>query len=356
MAAREQTHASPNGDRFTTGGSPTPGASLAPSPAMLPAAGETASTAVAAQAKAMVEARYLMALGRPRSWMEVRQRLLETCRRPGFAAVARYAKPIGDRKKIEGPSIRFAEEALRAMTNVLVEAVIVFDDDEKRIVRVNVTDLEANLSYPSDIVLSKTVERSKLREGQKAIRARTNASGNMVYLVEATEDDLLVKQNAQQSKTIRTGALRILPADIQEEAMEVVLDTLRKEDARDPKESAKRIADLFYRHGVSASELEAFLGHKLEMITSAEVSLLRAIYTALKEGEATWADVMEEKNRVGEGRAAGDGAAASTQRGTAGLRERVKARGGEQPSEQGSPQPSSEPWDGSAGEGAAATA
>ncbi len=33
---------------------------------------ETASTAVAAQAKAMVEARYVMAMRRPRQWDQVR--------------------------------------------------------------------------------------------------------------------------------------------------------------------------------------------------------------------------------------------------------------------------------------------
>ena len=123
---------------------------------------ETASTAVAVQARAAVEARYKMALMRPRSWDEVRVRLLAACKRPGFAETARYAKPVGG-KSIEGPSIRFAEEALRAMGNAYVETMVVFDDDERRIVRVTVTDLEANLSYPHDITLRKTVERRRLK-------------------------------------------------------------------------------------------------------------------------------------------------------------------------------------------------
>jgi len=42
---------------------------------------ETASTAVAVQARAAVEARYKMALMRPRSWDDVRVRLLAACHR-----------------------------------------------------------------------------------------------------------------------------------------------------------------------------------------------------------------------------------------------------------------------------------
>ena len=47
-----------------------------------------------------------------------------------------------------------------------------------------------------------------------------NSYGDTVYLVEATEDDLLTKQAAHVSKVIRTAALRLLPSDILEEAME----------------------------------------------------------------------------------------------------------------------------------------
>ena len=69
---------------------------------------DTAATAVAAQAKALVEARYIMALRRPRDMDVVREKMLKECMRPSFAAVARYVKPIGqDRAKWRpGPSIR----------------------------------------------------------------------------------------------------------------------------------------------------------------------------------------------------------------------------------------------------------
>lgn len=72
-----------------------------------PASHETAASAAAAQSKALVEARYTVAINRPRDIDAVRQALLKECSRPSFAAVARYNKPIG--KGVVGPSIRFAE-------------------------------------------------------------------------------------------------------------------------------------------------------------------------------------------------------------------------------------------------------
>jgi len=135
---------------------------------------ETSSTVLAAQAKALVEARYTVAINRPRDWDTVRERLLKDCRRPGFADSAIYHKPIG--KGIEGPSIRFAEAAIRNMNNVTVETATIFDDSERRIMRVTVTDLEANVPYSQDVTVAKTVERNSVKPGEVAIRTRTSGS------------------------------------------------------------------------------------------------------------------------------------------------------------------------------------
>lgn len=255
---------------------------------------ETAATAVAAQARAAVESRYLMALRQPRSWDDVRVKLLGACRRPGFAEVAKYSKPVGG-KPIIGASIRFAEEALRCMGNVLIETPVIYDDDEKRIVRATVTDLEGNLSYQQDVTIVKTVERSRQPQGQDVLRTRVNVRGNLVYIVAATDDDLLNKQNALVSKAIRTGALRVLPGDILEECMEQVDETQKKQDAEDPDRARKRLADAFYQLGVMPNELEAYIGRSLNGVTPAQLADLRRIYQAMKEGETTWQQVAEQK-------------------------------------------------------------
>lgn len=260
---------------------------------------ETASTAVAAQATAAIQARYVMAMRNPRDWDTVRVKLLRECDRTSFAAVARYRKPIG--QGVEGPSIRFAEAALRCMGNAFPETMTIYDDPEKRIIRQLVTDLESNLTYSKDIVIDKTVERSQLKSGQTPLRVRENSSGRMTYLVPATEDDLLNKENALTSKALRTNALRILPGDILEECMLRVKATLMKDVASDPDAYRKKLADSFASISIMPNQLKEYLGHDLAASTPAEMTELRSLFVALSNGEANWADAMAAKNPEGSG-------------------------------------------------------
>lgn len=263
--------------------------------------GETAAVAVAAQAKAAVEARYILAMKRPRDLDEVRVRLLKECKRPSFAAVARYEKPVGkDKSKWpKGPSIRFAEAALRCMGNAMPETTIIFESDEQRIVQVTVTDLESNLTYSSQIVIAKTVERKFVKDGQTIISTRKNSYGDDVHLVQATEDDLLNKQNALISKAMRTHALRILPGDIVDECMTQVLETMRSDIKEDPDRAKKKLIDAFADLNVQPIDLTAFLGHSLDRIQPVEIEELRVIYAAIKDSETTWDDVMESRETTG---------------------------------------------------------
>lgn len=253
---------------------------------------ETAASAVAQQATAQVQARYLMALKRPRNMDNVRVLLLRECKRPGFAHSARYRKPIG--KGIEGPSIRFAEAAARLMGNILPETLTTYDDAEKRIVRVSVTDLETNICYSRDVVIEKTVERSQPKDGI-FLRVRVNSQGKKTYLVPATEDDLLNKENALISKALRTAILRLLPGDILEEAMEQCIETARDRSAQDPDAERKRLADAFAELRVMPTDLAAYLGHDMGSTSPAELVELRGIYVSLKDGEAKWKDILDAK-------------------------------------------------------------
>ena len=280
-----------------------------PAGSMVPA--ETASTAVAAQAKAMVEARYVMALRRPRNWDQVRQDLLKECKRPSFAhnKSAFYRKPIGD--GVEGLGIRFVEVALRCMTNVLVETSMVYEDDAKEIHRVSVTDLESNLTYPLDVRVTRTVERSKPSDDGTYISVRKNSYGKNVYTVPATDDDLLNKRSAQISKAIRTLGLRIIPGDLQDEAEAIIKSIRMDEAARDPNAERKRIADAFAEIGVKAADLADYLGHSLDTCSPTELVNLRGIYGAIRDGEASWKSVMENKaEQTGKPASAADAKAA----------------------------------------------
>jgi hypothetical protein len=121
--------------------------------------------------------------------------------------------PQADRQGVEGLGIRFVEVALRCMTNVLIETTMIFEDAQKEVHRVSVTDLESNVTYPLDVKVSKTVERSKPADDGSYIAMRKNSYGKPVYTVPAKDDDLLNKRAALISKAIRTLGLRIVPGD-----------------------------------------------------------------------------------------------------------------------------------------------
>ncbi len=256
---------------------------------------ETASSAIAAQSKAMVESRYIMAMRNPRNWDTVRQDLIKECRRPSFAhnTSAYYVKPIG--KGVEGLGIRFVEVALRCMKNVLVETTMIFEDDIKEVHRVSVTDLEANITYPLDVRVSKTVERSKPNTDGSYISVRKNSFGKDVFTVLGTDDDLLNKRGALISKAIRTIGLRIIPGDLCDEAEEIIKHIRLDEAAKDPDAERRKIIDAFSTIGVTATDLISYLGHGLEKCAPAQIVTLRGIYGAIKDGEATWQSVMNNK-------------------------------------------------------------
>lgn len=256
--------------------------------------GEVAISAMAAKAKAEVEAKFVIALQRPRNIMDARASILAACKRPGFAETARYRKPVGGNQTIDGLSIRFAETAIQAMRNITVDTSTIWEDDEKRTVRISVTDLESNLSYGKDVTIAKTVERRRLKDGQDAVSKRTNSTGQTVYIVAATEDEIANKVSSQESKVIRNCGLRLIPQDILDEAEQTIISTLEN-GGTDPAQDVKKISDAFSVIGVRPSDLESYLGNSLASISKKQLTELRAIYAAVKDGEASFIDYIREK-------------------------------------------------------------
>lgn len=252
------------------------------------------STMLAAQAKAAVEARFIMALNRPRNWDDVRINLLAECRRPAFAQnkSAYYIKPIG--KGVEGLGIRFAEVALRCMSNVLVETTTLHDDSLTRMLNVSVTDLEANETFNKTITVTKTVERSKPLDDGTFLSMRKNSKGEKTYTVPATDDDLLNKEGALVSKAVRVLALRIIPGDLQDECEAIIKAVRANTASKDPAGERKKIADGFAEINVMPSDLSEYLGHDFGGCSPAELVKLRGLYGAIRDGETTWAAIIEQ--------------------------------------------------------------
>ncbi len=259
-----------------------------------------AERAQEAEARAMVEARCLLAMKLPRNLHQTRAVILEACKRTTFAEQALYRKPVGKKEVngqwvqnyAEGPSIRFAEEAVRAMKNTLSEVKVVFENDDKRVVQFALMDLESNNTDSSIIVVPKTVERSKPKDGQTVLSQRMNSNGKVVYLVQATDDDLQAKQAAMVAKARRDAIMRLFPSDIKEDAIQQIKKTLDSRDSADPKAALKRVLDAFQEQNIMPDQIEKYLGHEISTVTPAELQSLRGVYTAVREGDASWSEVL----------------------------------------------------------------
>ncbi len=251
-----------------------------------------ATQALVAKATADIQARWLMAMKRPRDMNEVRQMIMKECKRPGFVDVAIYAVPRGA-NMIRGLSIRFAEVAVRCMGNISVESQTIYDSDEERIIRVTATDFETNATWPRDITVKKTVERKQLRQGQRPLRERVNSYGDRVYIVEATDDDVATKEAAAISKAARTAILRLIPGHIQDEAFDLCEKIAEDKAAKDPDHEKNAAFDAFASLNIMPTDIAQWLGHGVDRITPAETSELRKLYVSLREGEANWADALE---------------------------------------------------------------
>lgn len=256
---------------------------------------ETASNVLAAQAKAQIEARYMVAMSRPRDWDRVRQDLKKECSRPSFAnnTSTYYKKPVGG-GSVTGLGIRFAEVAIRCMTNVLVETTMIFEDEQKEIHRVSVTDLESNTTYPQDVKINKTVERQN-SAGREIVSERINSQNKKVFVVVATEDEMLNKRNSAISKAIRNSALRIIPGDLQDEMEQLILQVRQTGLREDPELYKKQIIDSFANIGVTVANLSAYLGCPVAQCSPAQIEDLRLVFGAIKTGETTWQAVMANK-------------------------------------------------------------
>jgi hypothetical protein len=249
------------------------------------------ATAIAAaeSARALVQARVVMAVQRPRDIDEVRRRLLNECKRPRFAEAARYARPMGE-TKARGWSIRFAEAAVRAMGNISISATQIAEDDDSIVIQFEAIDLETNASFGGQTRLRKIAERRRLRDGEVALAVRTNSKGEPTYVVRATEDDLTTKIASFTSKGIRTYAMRHVPADILEEC----LDVINSGPKEDPTLARKRIVDAYAAIGIGPDDVKKIAGVKdLSLLRPDQLQHLREVYVGLKDGDVSLEDVLE---------------------------------------------------------------
>lgn len=263
---------------------------------------ELAATAMAAKAKASIEAACIMAERHPRDLLQVRAQLLKECERSRFAEKARYKIPRNsynrdtgqyERTWIQGFSIRFAESALMHMGNMSASSEVVYEDDEKLTLTVTVRDYERNSFVEDAIVVTKLTEKRKLAKNDIPVATRTNSNGETIFILKSTIDEVTQRRNAAVSKSMRTLVLRLIPADLKEECEDMCVATSTKTFKTDPTAEIKRVVDAFAKIRVMPAQLAEYLGHTVDTVDVNELNTLRGIYQAIADNDTTWAEVVD---------------------------------------------------------------
>lgn len=268
---------------------------------------ELAKTGAAEAQRAIVESAYTIAIRRPRNMMTVRDRLLKECDRPRFADAAEYKLPFKkwnkDAKKYEeeikrGLSIRFAESALSALGNIMIRSTILLDDDNKIVGEVVAIDLETNVMHTEPFVSYKRTEKKEPGKYDEIVDRRLNSLGEETYIVKSKEGDIEKNMRRALQKAKRNAILEILPADIKEEAAEKCQAVVKKGIKDDPTAYMKKLADGFSGIGIGPESIEEYLGHPIAAITPDEILELKDVFGAIRDGESTWAEIMERGRKT----------------------------------------------------------
>lgn len=265
---------------------------------------ENSVAAAEAQATAAVQARYIMAARFPRDMDSVERQLLRECEREGFALTARYSRPVGGDQNASGWTIRFAEAAMRALNHIEAWAVPMREDEDTRTFRIGITDYQTNNHYSREVTIGKTVERSN-PSGREVLAERTNSRGKPVYIIRAFEEEVAQKEAVAASKFWRS-VIRLIPGDILDRCEAAVAKTIA---AMPPEKQIEHMIDGFARLNVQVVDLQVYLGHMLTSksgdgkvrynVSAAEVEELRGVYTELRNGVRTWAQILDDKQPEG---------------------------------------------------------
>lgn len=274
-------------------------------PIVQPERVDRSATALAAAAKASIQARVWLAVERPRQLPRVRDVILSQVKRPSLASKAVYRIERGRKKNeatgewetnyVEGPSIKLANALRIAMGNMGTEDRVLADDGDYRTIEVVAMDYESNSSESRTVVVSKTIERRGTKKGGKEyppdreiISSRKNSYGETVYKVVATEAEIQEAQNSAAARARRNTILALIPADLVEDAIKLAKQVASSTIAQQRQATIDKIKNAFSRMGVSQQELANYLDRSIDDATADDLAGIEMLLTAISDGQTTW--------------------------------------------------------------------
>ena len=224
------------------------------------------------RAIAEVQGRMVVAKRFPRDAFAAYSAAMNACKRIGLAECAIYSYNKGG--KVEGPSIRLAEELARVWGNI--------DFGINELSRspgfggAGSSEMEA---YAWDL---ETNVRSSQRFTVAHIRDRSDSKGGNAILTQ--ERDIYEVTANQGARRMRARILAILPPELVDDAVAQCKATIKSGGAETWQEKVRRAIMWLDGRGISAKMIADRFGHSTEEITPDELVDLRGIIQQIQDG------------------------------------------------------------------------
>lgn len=246
--------------------------------AQLPALLGLPTSLAIGMARAEIDQQITTARAYPRSVKQVLDRIYSLATLDEQSAEeSMYALPRGqgaDAKAITGPSIRFAEVVKQAYGNCRAAARVVHVDREEKYVEAEGVfhDLETNVATTA--------------------RVRRRISTKQGYLF--SDDMIIVTGNAACSIALRNAIMGGVPKPLWRKAFEAVQQVI-KGDATTLSAKRQEAVKAFANFGVKPEQVFAAIGVAGgEDITVEHIPILRGMFSALKNSEATVEEMFNQ--------------------------------------------------------------
>jgi hypothetical protein len=247
----------------------------------------SAGTVAIESERAIAEAQGKLVIAKrfPRDEAQSYNRLMQACSRPGLADEAIYSFPRGG-QKVEGPSIRLAEELARCWGNIDYGLRELSRRDGESEMEAYAWDMETN-----------TISSQKFTV--RHFRDRNSSNGGKQALTD--ERDIYEIGANMGARRLRARILAIIPGDLAEAAVKKCRETLDGNSEIPLADRIRTIVVEFGKLGIQAPVIERRIGKKLDSMLPADLTDLRNIFKSLRDnmskpedwfGEATGASAL----------------------------------------------------------------
>lgn len=223
-----------------------------------------------------VQAAIVVAKKFPRDEVAAFDRIMTTCRRPGFAKAAVYAYPRG-RETITGPSIRMAEAALQLWGNSQAGIRELETGDGVTTAEAYAWDMETNVRITKVF----------------SVRHERKANGNVTQLSDPR--DVYEHVANYGARRLRACILAVIPKDVMDAAYAQCMRTIKAgDDASAPMiDRIRLMVAAFAQEGVSKQMIERRLGHAVDQMDQKQLDELRVVYHTMTRGDAKRQDFFD---------------------------------------------------------------